>query len=390
MVAKKIYNIAIKSLLVSLVFILINSCLDEYIPKVDRYENLLVVDGNISNQSGPYVVRLSASSAVSNPQYKPVSDATVSIESNMGESETLTESEDGIYHTHADGIQGITGRSYRLRIITHDGKEYESHYELLKPAVPIDSLYTRQEYHQDPIIDQEYGGLQFYINTGDRQEDTTYYLWKLEKTYQFQSDYLIKMYFDGQLSRFPQPDSFYNCWKSAKIPEIFTYSTVDLDQSTVKEYPLHYVNTENRELSIRYSLWVEQYSISEAAHRYWQQLKDQNIEEGALYTQQPYQVRGNIYNIHDEDEAVLGYFMVAGSDSKRLFVDRPNLIFNYPICSLGEGDYDAFKYIGWTDKKTWPLYVVMDTDGAFALPHQDCLDCRRKGGSIEKPVFWDR
>ncbi len=365
------------------------SCVESYVPKVDRYENLLVVDGNITDQPGPYTVSLSLSSSVNQPEMTPISDCEVRIESDGGEIEFLSETDVGIYTTKADGIQGKAGRAYRIYIRTPDGREYGSPYSILKSSIKIDSLYAVEETHQDQAYTYPLEGIQFYINTGNSQVDTNYFLWQLEKTYKFQSDYLIKLYYDGSLKRFPKPDSFYTCWRSANIKDIYTESTFGLSQSKLQGVPLNYVSSETRELSVRYSLLVKQYTLDEAAYLYWYRLKDQNIEEGALYTQQPYQIRGNIKNLAYDDEPVLGYFMVAGLSSKRIYISRPSLIFNYSFCTLGEGDFDAFGYIGWTDKRTWPLYVAMNPDGRYGLPDQSCLDCTQKGGSIEKPDFWE-
>ncbi len=172
--------------------------------------------------------------------------------------------------------------------------------------------------------------------------------------------------------------------------KIFVFGTSNISDPDLEKYPLNYVTTETREISIRYSLLVNQLTIGKAAYDFWQELYNQNAGEASLYTQQLYQIRGNVKNINDDSEPVLGYFNVAGIDRKRIFVNRPsgNIYFNYSVCILNEGDYDAYKYIRWTARNTWPLYIVMDEDYAFALPHQVCMDCRKKGGTIIKPEFW--
>ena len=70
-----------------------NSCIDEYWPELDKYENLLVVDGYISNEPGPYEVKLSLSSKVDQLTTNPVPNATVIIMDDQGVSEVLTETE---------------------------------------------------------------------------------------------------------------------------------------------------------------------------------------------------------------------------------------------------------------------------------------------------------
>ena len=97
-------------------------------------------------------------------------------------------------------------------------------------------------------------------------------------------------------------------------------------------------------------------------------------------------------NINNPEEPVLGYFLVAGVDKKRVYKDRPpsdQVEFYYGMCVLTEADFEAYGYIRYTDRRTWPLYVTTSTSGRSALTHQDCVDCRKRGGTVEKPVFWE-
>lgn len=382
------YKIRIVLLLIGIPLLTGTACIDEYNPVVDRYENLLAVEGSITNIPGPYRVKLSLSSPVNTPERTPFSGCNLRIESREGETEILNETAPGTYQSSNDGFLGKTGSFYRLLITSPDGEQYASAFEQLKEAVSIDSIYTEVVYRKVPGYVDDVAGLQFYVNTAPAALDTNYYLWKMEKTYQYQSDFFIRFVFDGKLALFPKPDSFYNCWTTRPVNEIFTNSTLRLTQSQLQGMPLHYVSTLNRELSVKYSLYMEQYTLTEKAFLYWSRLQEQNIEEGALYTQQPFQIRGNVHNLNNDDEPVLGYFMVAGVDHRRIFVDRPPLVFNYSKCELGEGDYDAFGFIGWTDPRVWPLYVTTNANNRRALPNQACLDCRLKGGSLEKPAFW--
>jgi len=364
------------------------SCIDEFSVEVDDYENLLVVDGIITNRSEPVEVNLSLSSQSNNPEYIPYPGCEVSIFDNSGDVIELIETTEGTY-VSVESDFGVTGMSYKIKIIIPSGKHYESEFEVLKPATEIDSVYAVVESKLAPNINYELNGYQFYINTKNAQDENTYYLWRLEQTYKFNSDFMIYKYYNGEMHLFEPTDSLYTCWKTDKINDIFVYGTAGLTNPNLIQYPLNYVSTEERELSIRYSLLIHQYTIGEKAYNFWNDVYTQNSGEATLYTQQLYQIRGNVKNISDELEPVLGYFNVAGVDSRRIFVNRPTGVdFNYSICVIGDGDYDAYKYIRWTDKRTWPLYVCVDNNYRSALPQQICLDCRQKGGTIAKPEYW--
>jgi hypothetical protein len=194
------------------------------------------------------------------------------------------------------------------------------------------------------------------------------------------------------ISVFPQPDSFYTCYNNDINTGIFTVDLSKLSTPEVSNFPLNYVNTNTRRLSIKYSLLVKQYTMTIEAYNYYSKLNDINSQQGTLYAQQPYQLKGNVKNVLNDEESLLGFFFVAGMDEKRIFVERPpaSLVkFYYGICEIDDGDFDAYKYIRTTPSNTWPLYVATDADGRRALTDQACVDCRRKGGSIEKPGFWE-
>jgi len=377
------------------VFILtisLNSCVDEYFPEIDKYENLLVIDGAITNQPGPYEIRLSLSSSVERPGFLPYTGAQVIVEDNQGNEEVFTEIEPGIHVSTVDGLQGVIGLKYRIVIRTPDEKEFQSSFQELKKPVEIANVYA--EVYSKETGDEyrpEYG-YQFYVDSEPAETDSAYLMWRAKGAYKYQSDFLIRYIYDKRvLSVFPKSDSLYTCYHDDIYTGIYTLDMSKLSAPEVNRFPLNYVNTNTRKLSIRYSLFVKQYTITEGAYDYYSRLKDVNTQQGSLYTQQPYQIKGNVYDVLDTQYPILGYFLVAGVKEKRIFVDRPPSIqveFYYGICEIGDGDYDAYGYIRWTPSNTWPLYVTTDVNRRRALMHQGCVDCRWWGGIIDKPDFW--
>jgi hypothetical protein len=349
----------------------------------------MVVDGGITNQTGPHIVRLSLSTSVSDPVFTPVVDAEVQVLDNTGVSYQLNETAPGIYTTAPD-VAGIPGRSYKVLIATSDGKDYASDFELLQIPIEIDTVYHAIITKQDPGYMYDLYGYQFYADTKEAGEANNYLKWNLEATFQYQSDYTIRWYFDGELHWFHGPDSLFNCWTTNTINTIYTSSTNSLTQPMIKKYPLNFVSTETRQLSVRYSLFVEQFTISKNAFEYWDEIRKQNGGEWSLYSTQPHFIKGNVYNPDDTEELVVGYFTVSGTDRMRIFVDRPppEIPMRYPICKLTEADFMAYGDMWMMDPVYYPLYAIETEGGRRALPHPDCVDCRRKGGTIEKPEFW--
>ena len=375
-------------MLAVLQFLWLSSCVEEYWPEVDKYENLLVVDGGITNQPGPYIIKISKSSPIDSAVYMPFQGCVLTIVADNGEQEVLTEMVAGIHYTSVNGIQGEAGVSYKLLISTPEGKEYESSYEKLKEPVEIKDVYAEVEYHDNGEYDHPLAGYQFYIDTKETTVDTNYYLWKMEATYHYQSDYFIHWYYTNRLYDFHPMDSLYNCWRTSGIKNIYTFNISSMQGNQLQHFPLNYVSTQGRQLTIKYSLLVNQYTISKKAYKFWNAIEEQNSEQGSLYSHQPYQIKGNLKNINDKEEPVLGYFMVAASHSKRIFVDRIDAPFYYSYCIFNEGWSKAYGDLGLGGPYESPQYVVF-VEGSRGVAHEGCVDCRYNGGTTIKPYFWE-
>jgi len=366
------------------------SCVERYWPDLGgAYQNALVVDGMITDQPGPYTVKLSRSSSVDAHEWLAYPGCEMILICDDGASETLIEQSPGVYLSKPEGIRGEVGKRYKIRINTPEDQTYESTFELLKTAVELADVYTEEEIQPSETLNHSLEGLRFFVDTKPAVNDTNYLLWRMESTYKFQSSYLIRYTYDERrLQPFPKPDTFYYCWKTQEVPELFTYETTQLSEPVLKHFPLHYVSTQSRELSIRYSLLVHQLTITAEAYSYWNSLREQNENQDNLYNKQPYQILGNIKNINSPDEAVMGYFLVAGLSEKRIFVNRPIIPFYYWECVLSAPDYERMRDLRWSVPSEWPIYITADDDFRLAYPDQDCLVCTRKDGKLEEPDFW--
>lgn len=376
--------------------VLFSSCIERYWPDTgDKYEEILVVDGMITSAPGPYTIQLSLSSQVGNNSKTPYHNCTVIVSDDNGYSEVLSDIGVGYHRTNSD-FQGIIGRKYKLTIYTPNERVYESDFQELKEAIEIDSVYANLEFRSSPETTYDLAGFQFYVNSKVAAEDTNYLFWRLEQTYKFNANYRARYMYDGEMHTITYPTFNYTCWKTESRPEIFTYNTSVLSEPQVRDLPLHYVTTETKELSIKYSVLVRQLTLDKEAYIYWNSLQKQVEEKGSLYETQPYQIQGNIFNVKNPDEQVLGYFIVAGSDEKRIFVDKPTGVhFHYnTTCGMIRDDLNNAL---WLLRNQWPVYLTIVYEGEegnevgkIALPNrQSCVDCRKAGGYINKPDFWE-
>jgi hypothetical protein len=140
---------------------------------------------------------------------------------------------------------------------------------------------------------------------------------------------------------------------------------------------------------VRYSLLIRQYALSSNAFQYWNLLEKQNQESGGFYETQPARIQGNIHNIADPAERVLGFFNVSSVTQKRIFTEES---FQFPIidneCKLIPiGPQNP---LGFYSVHDYPVYLVSEsgTGPPYANADDVCFDCREGGGSVEPPDFW--
>lgn len=372
-------------------FIGLFACEEAFEPELDSSgKSLMVVDGMINNLPGPYTIKLSRSSNIENPRFIPLSGYLVIIEDDLGNAEFCWESYPGNYLTTNTDFVGEVGRNYRIKILAPNGqKTYESNFERLREPTEIAAIDHKLEFTPDDDLTYDIAGYRFYISTEQAPADTAYFLWQLISTFKYTTDFKIYWRWEGRLIPVFDYDTLHTCYSTDTLPDIFLLNSENLNPPVVSNFPLHYVTTQTRALMERYSLLVKQYSISKESYDFWRVVKDQNTNLGDLYSQQPFQVRGNIFNPANPDEIILGQFMVAGTSGKRIFVDKPGQYaeMRYPKCDDNEGIYDNMRFISAYPPSSYPLYVTR-ASGGTALPNQWCMDCRQSGGVLEKPIFW--
>jgi hypothetical protein len=123
--------------LLSFCAILLIGCDKEISLVLDDNEPVLVIDGSITDQAGPYFVQLSMSTPVGNPtRVVGVNNARVIITDQLGVKDSLQFVSNGLYRTQK--IKGIEGGTYNLEVMV-DQKKYTASASMPQ-KVNLDSL----------------------------------------------------------------------------------------------------------------------------------------------------------------------------------------------------------------------------------------------------------
>lgn len=117
------------------------SCTKVIDVKLDDTEPVIVIEGNITDTVGPYMVRVSKTIDIDQDNNFPgVGGATVTITDDAGNSETLLEQSTGTYI--GTTLQGVPGRTYTLTVATNDGNTYVAS-STMPQKIQYDSLGLR-------------------------------------------------------------------------------------------------------------------------------------------------------------------------------------------------------------------------------------------------------
>ena len=127
----------LKQIILFITVVFLASCDKEIQLPLDPNASTLVIDGSITDQAGPYFIKITKSIDVGSTQnYPVVNNANVLVYDNQGVRDTLTYIKNGLYQTSR--IKGVYGKTYFLEV-TVEGKKYTAS-STLSNKVPLDSL----------------------------------------------------------------------------------------------------------------------------------------------------------------------------------------------------------------------------------------------------------
>ncbi len=370
------------------------SCVEQFTPKLDESNtpNLLVVDGQITDETGPFKVRLTNSVSVySDPNVlnkeHPVYGADVQIFDDKGNTFTLYETENGWYETENKKLKAVIGNTYSLSITGANGNQYESSPVTMVEVPDINSVHFKevQRTHFDELELVQENWLDILVDCKAPISEGVYLRWEFEETWKFEmpSRVLVDHGMFGPPASIEIIDIDLEkkiCWVTEPSRQILIESTVGYQKNQVRNFVLQTIGPNSDRLNIKYSILVKQYSINRELYGFFKKLRESNKESGGMYAKTPRQVFGNITCCNTEKK-VLGYFFASSVKTKRIFIDQ----FEHDI-SKGS----AYDGCGWTTSppQYQNIYFYGIGSGRVYSTNKYCTDCRVRGTNV-KPYFWE-
>ena len=377
------------------IILLLSSCIEPFKPDIGEYSDALVVEGRVLEGKRPAYVKLTRTYGLNDFDPIRVSQASVSIRDDQGNEYQLTEVSEGEYLSDTSQWEGIPGRSYQLFIRTSNGQNYESSVELMKRGIPIDNVdFQFQQFNDDLGMNN---GVRIFVNGNDPENKTHFYRWEYEETWQFSVPYPALGVWDLPTRRpiyYDPRDVPRTCWRTEHSKEVILLSTEALEEDRIRDFPVRFLSTREPQLYNKVSVLIKQYSISEATYNYWRNLERINEDPGGFFDPIPTELIGNIKNVNDPEEPILGYFSADGMADRRIFISRQDLpavpvTSGYEACVYDTLDQFEMGYY----VRTQGVYVqdVTSITGAiigYGATTKRCADCTVEG-TREKPDFWE-
>jgi hypothetical protein len=261
----------------------INSCIVQFLPETTEDQDILVVEGLITDQPGQQSVKISTSMPLgTRSTAKPLTGCNVTLSDDLGNSFSMNENNEGTYST-GSSFQASVGRYYTLHIhtnATHHNLNYKSAPVLMKPVPPIDSVYYERVVLSQATDGYPSGeGCKVYLNSHDPKNACRFYRWEFTETWEFRLPYIV---------------SNKTCWISNNSDNINIKTTSSLSEDKIERQPVNFITNGSDRLKILYSILINQYSLNEDEYAYWEKLENTTEQVGTLYDIIPASIPSNI------------------------------------------------------------------------------------------------
>jgi hypothetical protein len=345
--------------------VLLTGCVTPYDAEIPEIPAGIVVQGFITNEPGPYTVKLTRPTNYTLKGLNfAVQNAVVYITDDQGKRENLVERKGtGDYLTQT--LRGQTGRTYQLHIEA-DGKKYQSKPEMVRPVSKMERVYHESYRTVDPLTRKDVlGGWRVYIDTTDPVESGNYYRWSSVHYKQAQFCGAVRDRLGNPLYGLSCCSP--SCWDIVRCTGPNCINIANDALINGKKIAMQKVADVPVGCLDRYYLEIEQQSLSRDGYLFWNTVKRMILNTGGVFDVTPSAIPGNITCLTNPDEEVFGFFGAVGVERvgyvvDRTGADRTNCIPEFPLPPSGAG--------------------------GFPPPCTTCTESNFR--TTRKPLFWDQ
>ncbi|MEO1260055.1 MAG: DUF4249 domain-containing protein [Bacteroidota bacterium] len=326
------------------------ACIDELNVETPDAQRLLVVEGFIDTNPGPHRIKLSRSAkygSILDDAIQNETNATVWVRDEEGDQVFLSESTDGLYETPTN-FSAEVGKKYTLNITLNSGERYISTSEEVQAVPPIDEAII--------VTDAPFRlGAEAYARWQDPAGIDNFYLLEADGIYVLNSRPELFVARNPFGNPVPMPK---DCCDRCYVSEFSVDTEIHLlkdnnSDGNVQTELAGFVPDDGRRFMERYMVAIKLSSLTKEAFQFLELIKEQLSIEGNIFDPPPAKIRGNMINLDNPDEDVIGYFRASAVSSDTIFVTGEELPDPLPIDQLND-DCRVIEFASTVKPPFWP------------------------------------
>jgi len=293
----------------------ISACIDPINLTLDDKTEFLVVDGTFSTNKNAHQLKLYYAIGQRVKAQRPVGNAQIILVENNTNRFGFEEVEEGLYELYSNEIIGKVGETYHIEIKLATGKTYQSLPEVMPQKIKGDSVFFDYSYRD---IETQVGSIprpfvEAFVATPLPPKVNPYWLkWETNTMYSF-PEVVCSPFVPPKICYVPGDN------KQQEI-NLLNGANIEADYLPKWKVGKKLIPPNDFEFRGRHYFLINQVSITKGAFDYWSKINLIANQTGSIFDVPPAAVPGNIYNLDDSSEEVLGYFELSNIDSLRAFV----------------------------------------------------------------------
>lgn len=346
---------------------LIVACVDPEAIILHGTNDILVVDGTITDRAESQIIKLNRSQAdrlTGRFGTVPVTKATVEIVVDSVQRIPAHETVDGSYQMPSD-FRGQIGHSYQLRFTLNDGTKYISTQQVMQAVPPIAKVSSRFNTKSlSPLLLNGYtAGHDIFIESQDPADQHNFYRWDwtfYERQYWCRKcqngvyaihkvlPHVYKDFYyfvagnelyedcfspppkpagkpDFDAPGVPGGDWYYDypcrndCWQIFYSYDIQVFNDAYTNGGLISQHRVAQIPLYDYQPGL---VDIRQLSLTADAYRYYKLFQDQTQNTGGLGDTPPTALGGNVHQEDNQRATVVGYFTASAVSLQHYWLDR--------------------------------------------------------------------
>ncbi len=309
------------------------SCLTPINFKADVGNPILVISGQVSTISDRNIVTIGKTTETQRLPI-PIEGAMVNLLDQSGNSLRYLESESKPGEYLLKDFSGKPGTSYSLKVVLPNGEVYQSATERIPLEVgTISTDYTVEQGQINNFESDQY--LNILVNASLPESKNALFLkWEVEEVFA-----IVPLNCGGFTPY--NPTCFVK--QNADPQKIALFNGVDVKTNKI-ENQLVAIRGVDFSFISRHYFTTYQSSITKESYDYWRKVNILASQVGSIFDAPPAIISGNVVNVNNKSEKVLGYFQATHQTFDRFFVLPENLLYliNSDCECDGRFEYPAY------------------------------------------------